>query len=110
MEGVHVLVEYRITSLSSLSNCQALRIEYAAILGKLEYLGTSILYTNMYIICKYIHKSTENNLWQLPWRPHMCTLYQIMYALTSSGQHLILGHRTPYTPFPLVWRPLLSGT
>ena len=37
----------------------------------------------MYIICKFTQKFTEKNLWHLPWRPHVCTLYQLMYALTS---------------------------
>ena len=32
--------------------------------------------------------------WLLPLRPHVCTLYQIMYAL--SGHCLILGHCTLY--------------
>ena len=37
----------------------------------------------LYIICKYTQKNTEINLWHFSWRPHVCTLYQIMYALTS---------------------------
>ena len=55
-----------------------------------------ILYTYMYIICKYTKKSTENNLWHLPWRPHVCTLYQVVYALTSFREWSVPDSRSPH--------------
>ena len=35
----------------------------------------------------------ENNLWHLPWRPYVCNLYQIRYALTSlvTAHHIRQG-------------------
>ena len=81
----------------------------------------------MYIICKYSQKWSENNFWNLPWRPHVillhtadsafaslptiyggvrcwqsvwphvCTLYQIMYALTSFREWSVPDSGSPHT-------------
>ena len=50
----------------------------------------------MYFICRYIQEITENNLWHLTLRPHVCTLYQIIYALTSLREWSVPDSGSPY--------------
>ena len=56
-----------------------------------------LFYIYMYTICKCTQRSTESNLWHLPWKPHMCTLYQIMYVLTSFREWSVPDSGSPVT-------------
>ena len=46
---------------------------------------------------KYTQKCTENDLWHLPWRPHVCTLFQMIYALTSFREWSVPISGSPHT-------------
>ena len=60
------------------------------------------------LICKYTQKSTENNLWHLPWGPHVCTLYQIMYSLTSFREWSVPDSGSPHIIYSRDMLPVLE--